>query len=152
MHMCKHWLCRWFFSLWNLRSCPKCSMIDVTEHGFRVGGIRRIDRSLVLSDVSSLQITPYHSYHKMAILRGKEWGERTLTHMVNPIFRASSLTSSRSSSIEGSLVVLFSQCHKRGPELRLAGHPNSILLNKERCAPRLIQTPPGANIWCIILK
>lgn len=42
--------------------------------------------------------------------------ERELTDKSKPISRASALTSSRSSSIDGSLVLLFSKCHNRGPK------------------------------------
>ena len=41
------------------------------------------------------------------------WG--ILTEISNPTCRASSLTSSRLNSIEGSFVVLFSQCQSKGP-------------------------------------
>ena len=44
--------------------------------------------------------------------------EIKLTDNSNPMVRARFLTSSKSNSTDGSLVVLFSQCHNKGPRHR----------------------------------
>ena len=71
---------------------------------------------------------------------------RDFTDSSKPISLARFLTSSRSSSIDGSLVLLFSKCQRRGPGTI------SVDVRGERISdvPRLIQTPPGASIlWMI---
>ena len=77
-------------------------MVRVAEHRARVVGVGGVDGALVLR-VGGLAYEGVESYL------------RQHTEMSKPMALASVLTSSRSSSTEGSLVLLFSQCHKRGP-------------------------------------
>jgi len=48
-------------------------------------------------------------------VKGEKKKKKKLTDNSNPMVRASFLTSSKSNSTDGSLVLLFSQCHNNGP-------------------------------------
>ena len=76
-------------------------MIYVTEHRILIVNIGRINSTFVLIAVSPVPARE----------------QDTPTLMSKPICAASALTSSRSSSIEGSLVVFSSKCQRSGPSI-----------------------------------
>src|SRR6266436_1087461 len=56
--------------------------------------------------------------------------KQLLTEISKPMSRTSFFTSSRSSSIDGSLVVLFSKCHRRGPGGIIHIHPRNLSVDR----------------------
>ena len=106
-----------------------------------------IDCELLVYDVSI--VFSFCKSQKINMM-SKDLTKHISTSILNPIFWQTNLTSSKSSSIDGSLVVLFSQCHKRGPWGR--NQRQLLKLGTLANPPRFIHTPPGARILCIIRR
>lgn len=102
--------------LLNFCRSPKRSVIHVTQHALRIIGIRCINRSFVLILNSLINILDSQRLHRTTT---------SLTESSKPIVRASVLTSSRSSSTDGSFVLLFSKCQRRGP-IRVRGNESQV--------------------------
>ena len=92
-----------FYNLYPFRRGPERGAVRVAQHALLVGHVRGIVRTLVLFKI----------VNQFAWVKLRQQSYPTL--MSKPILRASSLTSSRSSSTEGSFDVLFSKCHNNGP-------------------------------------
>ena len=52
-------------------------------------------------------------------MRGVQGGKWKHTDSSKPVLRANAFTSSKVSSMDGSFVPLFSQCHSKGPNERI---------------------------------
>ena len=120
---------------------PERGVVNITQQGVLIVDICCGYRAFVLQQRRSNPVLgPRNDKH---------------TLISKPMVRASSLTSSRSSSIEGSLVLLFSKCHKRGPDNVFMMHNKVTIYSNENngdLLPRLIHTPPGARILCMMRR
>lgn len=87
-----------------LRS-PKRSSIRIAQHSLGISSVSSVDSTLVLvwENLPQYELLP------------DEDDIKPRTSISNPTIFASSLTSVRSNSTDGSLVLLFSQCQRRGP-------------------------------------
>lgn len=110
-----------YLQLGHLCSCPESCVVHIAQHRIGIARISCVDCSFVLTAISQMMemmemmigIIVFHGIRERN--EDSEGRVKKLTDNSNPMVRASFLTSSRSNSMDGSLVLLFSQCHNKGP-------------------------------------